>query len=1030
MEIVGSWFNILRRFFHDGLLEILFLCFSTKLHVKFFFYGEPLDIVLSSLRGLVFSKWVLCYARDILDIAAGMADLQRSSLGERNVEQAITALKRGSYLLKYGRRGKPKFCPFHLSNDETVLIWYAGKKEKQLRLSHISRIIPGQRTAIFQRYPQPEKEYQSFSLIYGHRSLDLICKDKEEAEIWFVALRALISRGNCQRWRNEASDSVSLDSSSAFTQRNSSSIVSNSSSEINHKDPGSIQTIPVPFENLPQKRLGRAFSDVISSNAAMLCFPQTDFIANPLFSLSSGGVDEINGRSSADTFRASFSSAVSSSSQGSSLEDFDALGDIFIWGEGTGDGYLGGGVNRVGKSSADRIDALSPKALESIIVLDAQNIACGSKHAVLVTKQGEIYSWGEESDGRLGHGVAADVSNPKLIKALSGLNIESVECGDFHTCAVTRSGDLYTWGGLLGHGSEVNCWTPKNVSRQIKGLHVSSISCGPWHTAAVTSVGQLFTFGDGTFGVLGHGDRSGTTMPREVETLKGRRTVRVSCGVWHTAAIVELTTAPSSSGNPSIGKLFTWGDGGKGQLGHGDKEPRLVPSCVAVLDDTNFCQVACGHYITVALTTSGRVYTMGSADYGQLGVPGSAGKLPKCIEGKIRKNFIEEIACGSHHVAALSSRYEVYTWGKGENGQLGHGDNDDRNTPTLVQALKDKRVKSVACGTNFTAAICLHKRVCDADNFVCSGCQNPFSFRRKRHNCYNCGLVFCKTCSSRKSLKASLAPNMNKPYRVCDACFNKLKKATESGLTYRLPEVPHGNKNCSAGEVKERETLDHKSHSLLSRLSSFDSFRRPDTQFSKQNKTLDSNSSHISLLQNGSLQRRSSYTSITSTIENSQRISTLVPGSDPDSRAACPISTKSSPPCLISHKVAFAELACNEVILNDSTNPDDSVTSEISILRAQVEDLTRKSQLLEAEIERTRRQLKEATDLARREVEKNKAAKEVIESLSWQVRKLYSSKRLSLCDLYFHQQYSSNFSSYLVVILFSVVWNFIVAARS
>lgn len=30
--------------------------------------------------------------------------------------QAITALKKGAYLLKYGRRGKPKFCPFRLAN--------------------------------------------------------------------------------------------------------------------------------------------------------------------------------------------------------------------------------------------------------------------------------------------------------------------------------------------------------------------------------------------------------------------------------------------------------------------------------------------------------------------------------------------------------------------------------------------------------------------------------------------------------------------------------------------------------------------------------------------------------------------------------------------------------------------------------------------------------------------------------------------------------------------------------------------------
>lgn len=88
--------------------------------------------------------------------------------------QAITALKKGACLLKYGRRGKPKFCPFRLSNDESVLIWFSGKEEKHLKLSHVSRIISGQRTPIFQRYPRPEKEYQSFSLIYNDRSLDLV----------------------------------------------------------------------------------------------------------------------------------------------------------------------------------------------------------------------------------------------------------------------------------------------------------------------------------------------------------------------------------------------------------------------------------------------------------------------------------------------------------------------------------------------------------------------------------------------------------------------------------------------------------------------------------------------------------------------------------------------------------------------------------------------------------------------------------------------------------------------------------------
>ncbi|KAL6973362.1 protein-tyrosine sulfotransferase, partial [Sarracenia purpurea var. burkii] len=63
-----------------------------------------------------------------------------------------------------------------------------------------------------------------------------ICKDKDEAEIWLVALRELISRDQYQKWRIEArSDSVSSNNSSAHSQRNSSSLYSSSSSDIIYK---------------------------------------------------------------------------------------------------------------------------------------------------------------------------------------------------------------------------------------------------------------------------------------------------------------------------------------------------------------------------------------------------------------------------------------------------------------------------------------------------------------------------------------------------------------------------------------------------------------------------------------------------------------------------------------------------------------------------------------------------------------------------------------------------------------------------
>ncbi|KAG6682628.1 hypothetical protein I3842_13G152700 [Carya illinoinensis] len=600
------------------------------------------------------------------------SDLNRAGPVERDVEQAITTLKKGAYLLKYGRRGKPKFCPFRLSNDESVLIWYSGKEEKHLKLSHVSRIISGQRTPIFQRYPRPEKEYQSFSLIYNDRSLDLICKDKDESEAWFGGLKALISRFHHRKWRTESrSDGIPSEANSPRTCTRRSSPLNSpfGSNESMQKDSGDHLRLHSPYESPPKNGLDKALSDVILYAVPPRGFFPSDSASASVHSLSSGGSDSVQGHMKAmamDAFRVSLSSAVSSSSQGSGHDDGDALGDVFIWGEGMGDGVLGGGIHRAGSGFGAKMDSLLPKALESAVVLDVQNIACGGRHAALVTKQGEIFSWGEESGGRLGHGVDSDVLHPKLIDALSSTNIELVACGEYHTCAVTLAGDLYTWGdgtfnfGLLGHGNEVSHWVPKKVNGPLEGIHVSSISCGPWHTAIVTSAGQLFTFGDGTFGVLGHGDRKSISIPREVESLKGLRTVRAACGVWHTAAVVEVMVGNSSSSNCSSGKLFTWGDGDKGRLGHGNKEAKLVPTCVAALVEPNFCRVACGHSLTVALTTSGHVYTMGSPVYGQLGTPQADGKLPARVEGKLSKSFVEEIACGAHHIGFNFKNRSLY----------------------------------------------------------------------------------------------------------------------------------------------------------------------------------------------------------------------------------------------------------------------------------------------------------------------------------------------------------------------------------
>lgn len=646
--------------------------------------------------------------------------------------------------------------------------------------------------------------------------------------------------------------------------------------------------------------------------------------------MSAGGTDTSNGRTSgSDTLRISLSSAVSSSSQGSCREDFDAVGEVFIWGEGIGEGILGGVDCRVGESSSGKLDSAIPKILESNVVLDIHNIACGYKHAVVVNRQGELFSWGEELGGTLGHGGGSDLCQPQIVDTLSGMSIELVACGKYHTCAVTVSGDLYTWGdgthnaGLLGHGSEASHWIPKRVSGCFDGIHVSYVACGVFHTAMVTSTGQLFTFGDGSLGALGHGDHCSTSIPKVVEALQGLRTTRVACGIWHTAAVVETMIEPLSvepSSKHTTGNLYTWGDGDKYQLGHGDREPRIVPECVTALLGRNIHQVACGYEITIAVTALGEIFTMGSTIYGQLGNHTADGKIPNRVEGKVATSCVEEIACGSYHVAVLTSQSEVFTWGKGSNGQLGHADYDNRQIPTYVDFLRDKQVKRLACGSNFTAVICVHKRVSSIDHSICSGCRNPFNFRRKRHNCYNCGLVFCKACSSRKSLKASLAPNMTKPFRVCEDCYIKLRKAAEFSCS-----ASRRSKARSATMARSLDIGDRvgRPHRHFARLLSVDSITWAESQKSVIN--FKNEPSGTRLFQY--LNRDSPLRSFT-VQKGPTSLSTLChfpgPGSRFPSRSTSPISVKSSPP------------RSSEATTVESKHSYDSSAHEMTSLRMQV----------------------------------------------------------------------------------------------
>lgn len=68
-------------------------------------------------------------------------------------------------------------------------------------------------------------------------------------------------------------------------------------------------------------------------------------------------------------------------------------------------------------------------------------IACGLEHAIALTNNGELYTWGSNSDGQLGLGQDVKSSiKPKLVSSLVTVPIAFIACGGHHSIVVSKSG--------------------------------------------------------------------------------------------------------------------------------------------------------------------------------------------------------------------------------------------------------------------------------------------------------------------------------------------------------------------------------------------------------------------------------------------------------------------------------------------------------------------------------------------------------------------------------------------------------------
>jgi len=99
---------------------------------------------------------------------------------------------------------------------------------------------------------------------------------------------------------------------------------------------------------------------------------------------------------------------------------------------------------------------------------------------------------------------------------------------------------------------------------------------------------------------------------------------------------------------------------------------------------------AAGTNHTAAWTEEGELFTFGYGDEGQLGHGGGVNELvPKLVEALAGKNVVGA-AAGNTHTVVWTETGELFTFGYGNTGKLGHGGEGLELVPRLVEALAEE----------------------------------------------------------------------------------------------------------------------------------------------------------------------------------------------------------------------------------------------------------------------------------------------------------------------------------------------------
>jgi alpha-tubulin suppressor-like RCC1 family protein len=332
------------------------------------------------------------------------------------------------------------------------------------------------------------------------------------------------------------------------------------------------------------------------------------------------------------------------------------------------------------------------------------SVAASDFHSLALDSEGRVWATGNNEVGQLGLGNTNNQTSFQSVE-ISGLSpnatIVAIAAGDYHEFHIIGGQSVHYYGGghSLALDSEGKLWVAghndngqlglNNTSNQTSFQSVTisgnativSISAGSRHSLAVTSDGKLWATGLNDNGQLGLGNTDNQTSFQSVtfNTSSPVKIVSIAAG-WHHSLALD-----------SDGRVWATGGSGVCQLGLGyslcDAQDSFTPIATNTTYPVKFKSIAAGVGQSLAVDDDGKLWVAGYNDDGQLGLDNY--EMPVVHYQETNTSLISGakfkfISAGNYYSLAVTTNGTLLATGNNLYGQLGFGDNINRNRFTPV----------------------------------------------------------------------------------------------------------------------------------------------------------------------------------------------------------------------------------------------------------------------------------------------------------------------------------------------------------